>query len=168
MTHSKFEKITKDDLRIFPPHTLFFVLTLLLTTLSAGIGTFTIWNYLDLSVYVLLSAIAAFSLIYNAFFMLAVRGHPIGFKLLRSATYIFIFACILGFIVSIGDANTNAFGITGVLLGVLASRMIASERYTIFYSFVTKRWARYRETGVPLLDQYKLQQAQEAVDENRK
>lgn len=125
------------------------------------------WLMLDVSVYVILASIVIYALVFNAFVMMAARGHKKAVYFLKITVYLFIGLSAVNFILVIPDSSSLFFATLGMLLGIGALKMIDSERYATFIDFVNRRWARYRATGIPILEEYKKQMAKDAAEKNK-
>ncbi len=59
----------------------------------------------------------------------------------------------------LNERNINSLATFGLMLSFHAIILMRSKGYWQFMYFMEKRWSRYRDTAVPVIFQYLLQQA---------
>lgn len=161
--------LKKDDIRIFPPKLHCFLGAYFLSLLSASVGLLTLTHFLLSGSFAhTFMAIAIYALIASYFFMRIVYGYVNAYKGLVAIAYGCIGVSTFNMITFFNERNINSLATFGLIMALLAVMVLRSKGYFEFLTFVNKRWSRYRETGVPLLEQYKLQQAQDTLRENKK
>lgn len=162
-------RLTQEDLRIFPPKLYCFLGAHFLTLVSASIGLIILINDLlgGTAVHTFV-AISVYALVASYFLMRVVYGYVTSYKGLLAIAYTCMGLSTFNMIAFFNERNLNSFATLGLIMALLAVMLLRSKGYFEFLNFVNNRWSRYRETGVPLLEQYKLQQARDALSENKK
>lgn len=163
------EKLTKDDLRIFPPKLHCFLGAHLLTVISAGFGLMILTHFFLGGTFAhTFIAIGLYALVASYFFMRIVYGYIESYKGLLLVAYGCMGLSTFNMIAFFNERTINSLATFGLIMASLSVLVMRSKGYFEFLAFVNKRWSRYRETGIPLLDQFKLQQAQDALNEQEK
>lgn len=165
----KYKNLTQDDLRVFPPKLHYFIGAHLLSLISVSISLMIITHFLlDGTFAHTFIAIGIYALVASYFFMRIIYGHIGSYKGLLAIAYGCIGLSTFNMIAFFDERSINSLATFGLIMALLAVIILRSKGYFEFLVFVDNRWSRYRDTGVPLLEQYKLQQAQEALSANKK
>lgn len=166
---NKQERLTQEDLRFFPPKMYYFLGAHFFTLISAGVGLMILTHFLlrGAFAYTFIS-IAVYALVASYFFMRVIYGYVDSYKGLLAIAYGCMGLSVFNMIVFFDERSINSVATFGLIMALLAVLLLRSKGYFEFLNFVNNRWSRYRETGVPLLEQYKLQQARDALSENKK
>lgn len=152
------EPITRDDLRIFPPHLGHFALATGCMMVSHGLSTSWAFSALLPSHLGLAFGLSlATSLIFGVFNFMLIRGH------LRSLKYLERLAIIYSVVsvASLSDAGQLSANLWMSVVMIISSGIswwtIRSPQYRIMAAFIAKRWRFYRETGRTIIEEIQRQ-----------
>lgn len=151
-------EISEEDLSIFPPHLLFFILASLSLMISHGLAaTIVFFIYLPIPPGFAFGITIASSMIFVVLNVLLIRGWQKAPKWLALLAGFYLCIAASSFIdTSLGSVDVR-LSWTVLISSLIAWLTIKSPQYQKMASFMVRRWQFYRETGRTVVEELNRQ-----------